>query len=187
MHKHILCEHILSKIGNNTHQLDEVLAHFQHLCVKSGTQILRQGEICKHVYFVATGCLQVFTFDANHSEITREIVIENYWCSELASFAEGKPAIENITAIEDCHLFAIDRANFQKLMQTVPQFEKFYTLLLEASYAYSVKRINAMMTLSAAEKIAWVGQNQPHLLTRVSSKMIASYLGISQETYSRLK
>jgi CRP-like cAMP-binding protein len=139
------------------------------------------------VYFVATGCLQVSHLDQNHKETTRDIVIENYWCSELASFSEQVPAIESITAIEDSNLLIISRSNFYQLMASVSQFEKFYTQLLEASYAHSVNRINALMGLNATEKVEWLTKTQPHLLDRVSSKMIASYLGITQETYSRLK
>jgi CRP-like cAMP-binding protein len=183
----ILRNHILTKIGNNTSQLEAVLSKFQHIAVKCDTQLLRQGDVCKHVYFVATGCLQVSHLDHNHKETTRDIVVENYWCSELASFSEQLPAVENITAIEDSDLLAINRSNFYQLMSSVPQFERFYTQILEASYAHSVNRINALIALNAAQKVEWLTKNQPHLLDRVSSKMIASYLGITQETYSRLK
>ena len=183
----ILRNHILAKIGDNTAQLEAVLSQFQHIAVICDTQLLRQGDVCRHVYFVAAGCLQVSNLDQNHKETTRDIVIENYWCSELASFSGQIPAVESITAIEDSDLLAINRSNFRQLLSSVPQFEKFYTQLLEASYAHSVHRINALMALSAAEKIEWLSKNQPHLPKRVSSKMIASYLGITQETYSRLK
>jgi CRP-like cAMP-binding protein len=183
----ILRKHILTKIGDDTSQLEVVLSKFQHIAVKCDTQLLRQGDVCKHVYFVATGCLQISNLDQNHKETTRDIVTENYWCSELSSFSEQIQAIESITAIEDSNLLAINRSNFYQLMTSVPQFEKFYTQLLEASYAHSVNRINALMALSATEKIEWLTKNQPHLLDRVSSKMIASYLEITQETYSRLK
>lgn len=183
----ILRNHILAKIGQDSDQLEVLLSQFQHITVKRETQLLRQDEVCKHVYFVATGCLQVSNLDQNQKETTRDIVIENYWCSELASFSGQIPAIENITAIEDSNLLVINRSNFYRLMSSVPQFEKFYTLLLASSYAHSVHRINALMALSAAEKIEWLTKNKPHLLERVSSKMIASYLGITQETYSRLK
>ena len=72
-------------------------------------------------------------------------------------------------------------------METVPPFALVYKQLLEASYANSVYRINTLVSLSALEKIKWLMDNRPVLMQRVSSKIIASYLGISQETYSRLK
>jgi hypothetical protein len=72
-------------------------------------------------------------------------------------------------------------------METVPPFGKVYKQILEASYANSVYRINTLVSLTALEKIKWLMDKRPVLMQRVSSKILASYLGISQETYSRLK
>jgi hypothetical protein len=72
-------------------------------------------------------------------------------------------------------------------MSSVPQFDKVYKQILEASYANSVYRLNSFVALSALDRIKWLMQHRPELMTRLSSKLIASYLGISGETYSRLK
>jgi CRP-like cAMP-binding protein len=72
-------------------------------------------------------------------------------------------------------------------METVPQFDKVYKQILEASYANSVYRINTFVSLTALERIKWLMDYRPMLMARLSSKLIASYLGISQETFSRLK
>ncbi|WP_229216687.1 hypothetical protein [Dyadobacter sp. 3J3] len=72
-------------------------------------------------------------------------------------------------------------------METVPQFDKVYKQILEASYANSVYRINTFVSLTALERIKWLMEYRPKLMSRLSSKLIASYLGISQETFSRLK
>ncbi len=183
----LLRQHIIARVGDQTEQIDEVLAHFRHLKVGRNAQILRQGEVCGHVYFIASGCLQVYVYDSNYNETTRDIALEGQWCSELISFGGQKPATENIRAIEDSNLLAINFQGFQKLMETVPPFALVYKQLLEASYANSVYRINTLVSLSALEKIKWLMDNRPVLMQRVSSKIIASYLGISQETYSRLK
>jgi hypothetical protein len=68
-----------------------------------------------------------------------------------------------------------------------PQFEKMYRQILELSYANSVYRINSFVSMDALERLRWMMDHQPKLFTRLSSKMIASYLGISPETYTRLK
>jgi CRP-like cAMP-binding protein len=70
---------------------------------------------------------------------------------------------------------------------TVPQFDKVYKQILEASYANSVYRLNSFVSLSALDRIKWMMQYRPELMVRLSSKLIASYLGISGETFSRLK
>jgi len=73
------------------------------------------------------------------------------------------------------------------MMESVPQFDKIYKQILEASYANSVYRINSFVSLSALDRIKWLMQNRPSLMTRLSSKLLASYLGINKDVFSRLK
>jgi hypothetical protein len=82
---------------------------------------------------------------------------------------------------------AIDRESFQALMETVPQFDLVYKQILEASYANSVYRVNTFVSLTALERIQWLMEYRPMLMTRLSSKLIASYLGINKDVFSRLK
>jgi CRP-like cAMP-binding protein len=183
----ILRSHIVTRLGNDIDNLDYVLAHFNELTVKRNEILLREGDICRYVYFIASGCLQVYVQDEDGNENTRDIVIEGNWCSELMSFGNQQPSSENIRTVELCHLFTIDRTNFQKLMSTVPQFDKVYKQILELSYANSVYRINAFVSLSAFDRIKWLMEHRPGLMTRISSKLIASYLGINKDVFSRLK
>lgn len=182
-----LKEHIIKRLGNDVQNLDLVLSKFKIIETKRNEQLLRNGEVCKYVYFIAQGCLQLYVHDEEMNETTRDIVIEDNWCSELISFSSGQPATENIRAVEPSFLLAISRDGFQEMMQTVPQFDKVYKQILESSYANSVYRINTFVSLSALERIKWLMQNRPALMTRISSKLIASYLGINKDVYSRLK
>lgn len=182
-----LRHYLLQKIGTNTSGLEEVLEQFKPVTVKRKEMLLREGEVCRNVYFIAKGCLQVFVVDSEGNETTRDIVTENNWCSELMSFGQQQPASENIRAAEPSQLCAINFSGFQKMMQTVPQFDQVYRQILEASYANSVYRINTFVAMSALERIKWLMQRRPELMTRLPSKLIASYLGISGETFSRLK
>ena len=183
----VLQNHITKRLGNDLDNLDKVLSAFKYLKVKRNEQILKQGEVCKQVYFIASGCLQVYVYDKEFNETTRDLVIEDNWCSELISFGTGSPATENIRAVEPCELYAIDRQAFQTMMETVPQFDKVYKQILEASYANSVYRINTFVALSALERIKWLMEYRPLLMSRLSSKLIASYLGINKDVFSRLK
>ena len=183
----VLRQHIITRLGDDVQHLDQVLATFKPLKVKRNEHLLRQGDTCKYVYFIAKGCLQVYVYDHDFNESTRDIVTEDHWCSDLLSFGSGNPATENIRAVEPCELLAIDRDNFQKMVQSIPQFDKVYKQILEASYANSVYRINTFVSLSALERIKWLMEYRPALMTRLSSKLIASYLGIHKDVYSRLK
>lgn len=183
----VLRNHIIKRLGNDLDNLDKVLSNFKHITTKRNVQLLQEGEICKYVYFIAKGCLQVYVYDKDFNETTRDLVIEDNWCSELLSFGSGNPATENIRTVEPCELFAIDRQNFQIMMETVPQFDKVYKQILEASYANSVYRINTFVSLSALDRIKWLMEYRPTLMTRLSSKLLASYLGIHKDVFSRLK
>ena len=183
----ILRQHIIGRLGSDIDNLDTVLSYFKPLQVGRNKYLVQQGQVCKHVYFIAKGCLQVFVYDSNMNETTRDIVTEGTWCSELLSFGSGKPATENIRTVEPCDLLAIDRQGFQKMIETVPQFNKVYKQILETSYANSVYRINTFVALSALDRIKWLMEFRPRLMTRVSSKLIASYLGINKDVFSRLK
>ena len=183
----ILQKHIIDRLGNDTQNLETVLAYFKPIHLERNKFLVREGQVCQHVYFIAKGCLQVFTYDQEMNETTRDIVTEGTWCSELVSFGSGKPASENIRTVEESNLLAINRQDFQTMIETVPQFDKVYKQILETSYANSVYRINTFVALSALDRIKWLMEYRPRLMNRVSSKLIASYLGINKDVYSRLK
>jgi CRP-like cAMP-binding protein len=182
----VLRAHILRRLGSDIGNLENVLDKFIILSPKRNEQLLHEGQVCRYVYFVAKGCLQVYV-NEDGDEKTRDIVLEEGWCSELISFGQSRPATENIRAVEPSSLCAIDRNSFQQLMESVPQFDKVYRQILESSYANSVYRLNSFVALSALDRIKWLMNYRPELMTRLSSKLLASYLGINKDVYSRLK
>lgn len=183
----ILRQHIIKRLGKDIDNLELVLNKFELIETKRNQQLLTQGDICKYVYFVAKGCLQVYVYDNEMNETTRDIIIEDHWCSELISFGSEQPSNENIRTVEPSQLVAINKKGFQELMEAIPQFDKVYRQILEASYANSVYRINTFIALSSLDRIKWLMQNRPTLMSRLSSKLIASYLGINKDVFSRLK
>ncbi len=186
MHKK-LEQHIRSKLGNDTAGLDEVISYFKPMVLKRNDYLLKEGEFCRNCYFIVEGAIQVFTIDAGGNDTTRDFILEEQWLMEINSFLQQVPAREFFKAIEPTLLLAISRDHFMELSARFPQFEKMYRQILELSYSNSVYRINTFVAMDALERLRWMMDNQPKLFTRLSSKMIASYLGISPETYTRLK
>lgn len=99
----------------------------------------------------------------------------------------GQPSFEFMQTVEPSELLVISREDFFHLVNTVPQFGFIYRQILEAAYIKSQERIYCFQGLDAAEKVRWVLTNQTKLLTRLSNKMVASYLGLTPQTLSRLK
>lgn len=180
-------QHIIKRLGRDIDNIEIVLDCFSEQTIKRNSMLLEQGTICKNVYFVVKGCLQVFVYDNDMNETTRDIVTEGNWCTELMSFGKGVPSTENIKAVENTDLLYITKEDFQRLITTIPQFDKVYKQILETSYANSVYRINSFVSMTALERVKWMHTNRSDVMTRVSSKIIASYLGIHKDVYSRLK
>ncbi len=183
----ILRHHIRSRFDGPPEGLDRVLRCFKTVNAKKNQFLLSAGSVCTQVFFVARGGLQVFVVASNEEETTRDIFLDEGWCADLASFGKETEATENIRALEDSWLLAIEKRNFDELHASVEPFRRvFQQILLEAHTRY-VDRINSLVSLTAAERIDWLQKNRPELLTRVSQKVIASFLGVSPETFSRLK
>lgn len=183
----ILEKHITERIGKRPENLDKVLSHFEALKAKRGTHLLTQGDVCKYVYFIAKGCLQVYVLDKNGNEATRSFYFENGWVTDIFGFKNQTPSSEFIKCIEQCELLRIHFGPFQALCREVPQFDALYKEILEASYNNTVYRLNTLTALNALERVQWLMETKPLIMTRLSSKLIASYLGISPETLTRLK
>ncbi len=185
--KEILKQHIIKRLGKEPDDLERVLEHFEVLTVKRGEHLLQQGELCRYVYFIVDGCIQVYVIDKNGNESIRDFYLEDYWVSDIFAFQNQSPASENIKCIEPCNLLRIHFDNFQRLAAQLPPFAGIYKRLLETSYNNTVYRLNTLNSMDALDRIKWLMEYKPALMTRISSKLIASYLGISPETMTRLK
>jgi len=183
----VLRNHITRRLGRLPANIEVVLPHFQEVVVPRGGYLLHPGEICKYVYFVVEGCLQVFVIDKNGRESTREFYVEEQWVTDIFGFQNQSPSTEFIKCVEPSQLLRIHYDNFQLLSRQVPQFASIYKQILEVSYNNTVYRINTLTSMDALERVKWLMENKPKILARLSSKLIASYLGISAETMTRLK
>ena len=182
-----LRQHITSRLGKAPENLDQVTPFFEEMSAKRGEHLLRQGQVCKYVYFIAQGCVQVYLIDKNGSESSREFYVEDQWVTDIFGFQNQTPSGEFIKCVEPCKLLKIHYDNFQRLSEDIPQFAAIYKQILEVSYNNTVYRLNTLTSMDALDRIKWLMEYKPNLMTRLSSKLIASYLGISPETMTRLK
>jgi len=185
--KDVLRQHITLRLGREPENLHLVLPHFEELKVKRGTHLLMSGDVCRYVYFVVQGCLQVYVNDKSGNASTREFYPEDHWCTDIFGFQNQKPSSEYIKAIEPTSLLRIHFDSFQAMSRDVPQFAAIYKQLLETSYNNTIYRLNTLTSMDALDRIKWLMDHKPKLMRRLSNKLLASYLGISAETMTRLK
>lgn len=183
----VLQNHIIKRLGKAPDHLAEVSKAFEPLHSKRGSFLLREGEVCKYVYFIVEGCLQVFVIDKNGNESTREFYTEEQWVTDIFGFKNQQASEEYIKCVEPCKLLRIHYDAFQHFSVEVPAFAQIYQQVLELSYNNTVYRVNTLTAMDALERMKWLMENKPKLMTRLSSKLLASYLGISPETMTRLK
>ncbi len=149
--------------------------------------ILKKGNISNYLYFIEKGILNTCFVNEEGKEFINGIAIENNFCTSVASFTHQTPSSEEIIALEDCEIHAISYENFQLLLRTFPIFKEAYIKILHEYLTFMTWRIESVSLLNAKQKYESLMQIYPKLFLRLPNKIMANYLGISQETLSRMK
>jgi len=162
----------------------------QHVVVKKLRKrqyLLQDGEICKSVAFVSKGLLRSYLVDEKSNEHIIQFAPEGWFISDLYSFITEDLSNLNIDAVENSELILISKAAHVYLETAIPDFFKFNYLQYRGAYIALQKRITDMFTLSTEEKYLKLLQIYPDIMQRVPQHMIASYLGLTPETVSRVR
>lgn len=180
---------IFIKRGFQFNTEDEKLVHqlFESLVVKKNEIILNAGEICNHMYFVEKGLLRTFHTNSNGTEFTRLIASENNFCTILISFQNKTSSPATIQALENGKLLKISLENFKKFISESKNAEKVYTKILEDFQNFQIQRIEFLTSYNPQEKVEHFLTENALIEPRLTDKVIASYLQITPETYSRCK
>lgn len=149
--------------------------------------LLQEGDVCKYTAFVVKGLLRTFTVDEKGNEPILQFSMEEWWIADLYSFITGESSIYNIEALEDCELLVITEPSWQLLLEKIPALERFFRILIQNNLIATQRRLIGTMTETAEEKYLKLLDEAPSCMQRVPQHMIASYLGISRETLSRIR
>jgi CRP/FNR family transcriptional regulator, anaerobic regulatory protein len=148
--------------------------------------LLIEGDICKYVYFINSGCLRYF-YLVDGVENTGQFFFENGWYTDYHSFLSGKPTKQNVEALEDCEILFISKIDLQQLFVEVPKFEKFGRIMAENAFL-GVRYKNEMLTNQNAEqRYLTLIKERPKVFERIPQHYIASYLGIKPPSLSRIR
>lgn len=183
----LLISYIKSKISIPDDEMSTILSHFKPMKLKKNELILMQGQSSQRTFFVVKGCLRIFFINEEGQDSTRYFAFENQFATALVSFITSEPSEEFIQAVEDSEVYYITHQNFYSLLDLIPQWEKFYRIYLETAYVTNTKRLMSFLVQDALEKYRQLLDENPVIVRRLSNKMVASYLNVSQETLSRLK
>lgn len=149
--------------------------------------LLNAGDVCQYMIFVERGLLRSFSDDRNGSEHTMQFAMEGWWISDMASFLSGEHSNYNIEALEESELLLMTRAVMDELIDKVPSIQGYFLTLMQNHIVALQRRINVVQSMSAEETYLKLMEVNPDLINRVSQQHIASYLGITPETLSRVR
>lgn len=149
--------------------------------------LLQEGDVSKFIAFVEKGALRSYSIDEKGGEHIIQFALEGWLISDLASFHTGQPSTYTIDALEDCELVLISRAANEELLQTLPRYETWLRLQLTGAYISLQKRLTSVFSLTLEERYSSLIQTYPDIVQRVPQHMIASYMGLTPETLSRVR
>lgn len=159
---------------------------FKQVVLSKNEYLLTEGKICRHLYFLEKGALRGF-YNLEGKEITHWFAFEKDFVTSFHSFITQQPAVENIQLLEGSILWSISKETLADLFNRFHEIERLVRIAYEKYYIRLEERFVNAQFKSATERYESLLQQTPHILERVPLGQVASYLGISQETLSRIR
>lgn len=166
--------------------LKTIVSFFKLATVKKGDFLLKSGKVCDKLSFVQSGLLRIFA-TTNEKEITQWISSKGYFSTDLSSFVFEIPARWTIQALEDTELFTITKTDYKKIGELVPQWNELEKLFLVRCFTILEDRIFNHLSMTAEERYSFFFENNRELFNQVPLQFIASLLGMTPETFSRIR
>ena len=160
---------------------------FLPLRLKADEFLQRAGEVAKYAAFVAAGCLRSYVIDSKGKEHIVQFAPETWWLADSTSMAGNIPSQYFYQAIEDSELLLIDPMSHQMLVNRIPAYAASFQTGLQKQIAAKDQRIVNALTSTAEEKYLEFLKTYPSIASRVPQWMLASYLGLTPETLSRVR
>lgn len=148
--------------------------------------LLREGELSNEFYFIIKGCVRLY-YDTDAEEKTAFFYVENMFVSSYESFTKQTPSKHNLQAIEESTLAVITTETAQQLLELSPKFQFLAMLMMEEELIVYQEIISSFITLNAEERYLELIKNKPDLAQRIPQHQLATFLGVTAETLSRIR
>lgn len=183
-----LLNNIQTKINLSLEEVETLRSFWQQKRLAKNEYLVRNGEVCKYDSFVISGS---FKASYIHSETGKEEIlffaIEDWWATDLDSFANQVPSNYNIQALEESVVEQISYQSFEKLLRTIPKMERYFRLILQGYTASIQRRIILTNAYSAVGRHENFLKKYSKIAQKIPQYLIASYLGITPEFLSKLR
>ena len=166
---------------------EAIAAQFTPRTIAKNEFYLRERQVSNEYFFLDRGFLRAFAHDVDGNEVTTDFYTSGQVVFEVFSFFDRTPSKENIQALTECSGWYITYEQLNHLFHSLPEFREFGRSLLVKGYAALKLRMLAMITETAEARYAHLLHNKPEILQAAPLKYIASYLGITDTSLSRIR
>ncbi|GAA4279295.1 Crp/Fnr family transcriptional regulator [Aquimarina mytili] len=160
---------------------------FERRIIKKGEVVLRANDIVTHQYYVSEGCLRTFFIDPLGKEHTLQFAIKDWWISDYTAFFEQNNAILTIDCIQNAILYEVSKTGIDEIYNAIPKVETYFRKKMEKAFASFQNRILSNLAKPAKERYIDFISTYPNIESRIKNYHIASYLGITTESLSRIR
>jgi CRP/FNR family transcriptional regulator, anaerobic regulatory protein len=168
-------------------EFSKFITYLSPITLKKKDFFTVQGEHCRYLAFVNSGCLRAFHTDSKGDEFTMYFAFINWWTGDKSSFYSDTPSRFSVQALEETEIFRADRKMWEEALDKIPTFEKWYRIKTRKSYEATQQKIIDTQTETAGEKYLKLIKNAPEIVQRIPQHYIASYLGIKPQSLSRIR
>lgn len=183
----LILQNISKLIQLTQEEIDYFISVLQIKKLRKKQFLVQEGDVCRYETFINKGCLRAYHVDEKGQEHVAQLGVEGWWISDMYSFLTSTPARLNVDALEDSELLCIDKPSLEELYLQIPKFERFFRIILQNAFIAHQQRIIANISKSAEERYLEFTERYPQLEQRVPQHQIASYLGITPESLSRIR
>lgn len=156
------------------------------ISIDKGQHFVNAGIVCKQIAYIDKGIFRIYHLK-DGVEVNTCFCIENSITSAFSSFASGTESEQSIQALENCVIVSLSKENLLNLYKSSPIWQSVGMLMTEKECLRLSNRASSLSFETALEKYKNILQFQPELIRRVSLQNIASYIGVSRETLSRIR
>lgn len=167
--------------------LHDFTSRFQHRWVPKGTPLLRPGEVCRELLFVQSGCLRLYYLTPTGADVSVWFAFPGYLTSELTSFLSGQPAHYAVEAMTDTEVLYLPHATLRALYARHPTLSDMMRNVWEYVIVNVIRRFTARQQDPAEQRYRDLLAQQPRYVQLIPQKYLASYLGITPSSLSRIR
>jgi CRP-like cAMP-binding protein len=160
--------------------------NIEYFSFKKNDKVLKEGKVCSYLYYVNSGMIGGYYLSGN-KEVCNWIASENDFATAYYSFISNQPSHETIECFEDCTLQALSYSKLNEMYELFPESERAGRLILEEYYSRLEERLISIQFKSARERYETLRNIKPEIIKRAPLGRIATYLGMEQETLSRIR